>query len=346
MPENENKKKTTLGLEKVNAPDNMIGKAEVQGPSETEQAITKAFDSNIKNMETTIKGLEGARQNAVNNDETAQRRARNMQTIAGLSDGLASLANLIGVGQGGTNIDLGTGALTPLQQKAEAARLERKADIKSIDDRLDQYRRQLDQMRMQKGMAVAQNKQAEDQRAFTRAERWASQAFQKDLTKTKIEADKANLASNQAFTASENALNRKHQAELAEAENKTKTDIANANNVADITKTAIRYGNSGNKNLTQFVMDDPTTGEMRTINITDRSLTNILSTYLPSAIKNGEITEEEAEEAKNWRSNDVSKTNLLGFVNKSETLRKALLQAANDTEASEPSWAASYPPTR
>jgi hypothetical protein len=46
-------------------------------------------------------------------------------------------------------------------------------------------------------------------------------------------------------------------------------------------------------------MDDPTTGEMRTINITDRSLTNILSTYLPSAIKNGEITEEEAEEAKN-----------------------------------------------
>jgi hypothetical protein len=85
---------------------------------------------------------------------------------------------------------------------------------------------------------------------------------------------------------------------------------------------------------------------MRTINITDRSLTNILSTYLPSAIKNGEITEEEAEEAKNWRSNDVSKTNLLGFVNKSETLRKALLQAANDTEASEPSWAAPYPPTR
>lgn len=348
MPEEKDKKRTTLGLEKVSTPTEMVGKAEVQGPSETEKAISKTFDSNIQNMETTIKGLENARKNAISNDETAQRRARNMQTIAGLSDGLASLANLIGVGKGGTNIDLGTGALTPLQQKAEAARLERKADIKTIDDRLDQYRRQLDQMRMQKGMAVAQNRQAEDQRAFTRSERWANQDFQKRLAQMKIDADKATLASNQAFTAQENKLNREQQATLAKNELDAKKDIANANNLADVTKTAIRYGNSGKKDLTQFVMDDPDTGEMRTINISDKSLTNILATYLPTAIKNGEITEEQAEDAKNWRSNEVSKTNLLGLVNSSATMRKALLQAESSAQPSEPSWAAAYdyPPTR
>lgn len=135
--------------------------ATVQGPSASEQAITNAYDDAIGQTSLLIKGLEGRRANAQQQDETAQRKSRNMQMIAGISDGLASLANLIGVGDRGTNIDMGTGALTPLQQKFENARLERKADIKSIDDRLDQYRRQLDQMRMQKGLAVAQQKEKE-----------------------------------------------------------------------------------------------------------------------------------------------------------------------------------------
>lgn len=135
--------------------------ATVQGPSASEQAITNAYDDAIGQTSLLIKGLEGRRANALQQDETAQRKSRNMQMIAGISDGLASLANLIGVGDRGTNIDMGTGALTPLQQKFENARLERKADIKSIDDRLDQYRRQLDQMRMQKGLAVAQQKERE-----------------------------------------------------------------------------------------------------------------------------------------------------------------------------------------
>lgn len=110
--------------------------------------------------------------------------------IAGISDGLASLANLIGVGQGGTNINMGTGALTPLQQRVEAARLERKADIKDIDERLEQYQRQLDQMKMQKGVAISQQRDKDKAFAFEQARhaedmlmKRAALAYQKERDK-------------------------------------------------------------------------------------------------------------------------------------------------------------------
>ena len=297
-------------------------------------------------MGLLIQGLEGRKANAQQQDETAQRRARSMQTVAGISDGLASLANLIGVAHGGTNIDMGTGALTPLQQKMEAARLERKADIKSIDDRLEQYRNQMLQMQMAKGNALAQQKAKEietaNNRLYEAAKTKDAQKFQEKITKMQIEAAEAGRKEgykheaeqnelNRMHQANQNELNRKNQREVTELEIQGRKDLAELNNEADIAKYNIRYGNSKDKNTTQFVMNDPATGAMRTIDIADKSLTNILATYLPMAIKNGEISEEEAESAKNYKSNEVSKTNLLGMVNKSKTMRNALLTAVGET---------------
>ena len=332
-------------IAKVNAPSSLPN-AQVQGPSETEKIISNSYDNNIKNMGLLIQGLEGRKANAQQQDETAQRRARSMQTVAGISDGLASLANLIGVAHGGTNIDMGTGALTPLQQKMEAARLERKADIKSIDDRLEQYRNQMLQMQMAKGNALAQQKAKEietaNNRLYEAAKTKDAQKFQEKITKMQIEAAEAGRKEgykheaeqnelNRMHQANQNELNRKNQREVTELEIQGRKDLAELNNEADIAKYNIRYGNSKDKNTTQFVMNDPATGAMRTIDIADKSLTNILATYLPMAIKNGEISEEEAESAKNYKSNEVSKTNLLGMVNKSKTMRNALLTAVGET---------------
>lgn len=203
MPDKDTKKKqqenatpapvvsTTQGeLKPIVAPDNMVGKATALGPSESEKAITKSYDDSISQLGLTIKGLEGRKAQAQQQDEVAQRRSRNMQMIAGISDGLASLANLIGVGQGGTNINMGTGALTPLQQRVEAARLERKADIKDIDERLEQYQRQLDQIKMQKGVVVSQQRDKDKAFAFEQARRAedmlmkrAALAYQKERDK-------------------------------------------------------------------------------------------------------------------------------------------------------------------
>lgn len=340
---------TTQSVQPIVAPDNMVGEAQVLGPSESEKAITKSYDDSISQLGLTIKDLEGRKAQAQQQDEVAQRRSRNMQMIAGISDGLASLANLIGVGQGGTNINMGTGALTPLQQRVEAARLERKADIKDIDERLEQYQRQLDQMKMQKGVAISQQRDKDKAFAFEQARhaedmlmKRAALAYQKERDKVEDAYKDKNL--------SETIRHNKANEDLSQKEIDARKDIAKTNAEADVTKTMIRYGNPTSKDTTRFVMDDPTTGKMRTINIGDRSLNNILATYLPQAVKNGEITADEAEDAKNWRSNEVSKTNLLGMVNKSKTMRMALLSAVGEEpEGSAPttpqgaSWQDAYP---
>lgn len=142
-------------LEKVVPHSAIQNKATIQGPSDTEKALRKTYDDESKRLDLTIKDLEGRRANALAQDETAQRRGRSMKMIAGISDSLASLANLIGVGKYGSSHITTGNALTPLEQKLEAARQERKADIKSIDDRLEQYRKQMNQVKMQKDAALA-----------------------------------------------------------------------------------------------------------------------------------------------------------------------------------------------
>ncbi len=155
-------KKTIKGLngEDVEVADSLVATSlqkqqEQADANMVENTIKDTYNANMMDFGARISEMEEAKRKANEGDETAQRRGRSMKMIAGISDGLASLANLIGVGSyGSSNINTGN-ALTPLEQKMEAARLERKADIKSIDDRLDQYRNQLDQIRMQKGSALA-----------------------------------------------------------------------------------------------------------------------------------------------------------------------------------------------
>ena len=316
---------TQAGIQRQNLTDEQKSALGVQN------AIHNAYSPTITNMGNMISELETARKNAKAQDATEQRRARNMQTIAGISDSLASLANLIGVGQGGTNIDMGTGALTPLQQKAEAARLERKADIKSIDERLEQYRRQLDQMKMQKGAALAAYEQRKEEKASDRAYDAAktkdAQAFQAKLLGLQQAHAASEAAKGRAHESAENEKRITAQKEISQGEIQARKDIATANNNADVIKHTIRYGSNAEKGKTPFVMDDPTTGERRLINISDKSLQNILDTYLPNAVKNGEISEDEAEEVKEFSKNANSKSALLGLVNKSKTLQEALLFA-------------------
>lgn len=326
--------------------------------------VGSVYNPAINELGSNISKLEEARKTATQQDETMQRKARNMQMIAGISDGLASLANLIGVSKGGSNITTGS-ALSPLEKKFEAARLERKADIKTIDERLEQYKNQLLQMQMAKNSALAANAQRQEDRAFQASQKAEDRAFQEKLNNLAYTRDLAKTANQQAF---QKAMQEDAQAFSADQSQKARESqeaIARDKTLADITKTQIRYGNSGNKNLTQFVFNDPVSGNMRSINLSDKSITNILSTYLPEAIKRGEISEEEAADAKNWKSNEVSKTNLLGMVNKSTVMRQALLAAVgeevdkpkkeegknptpgNKVEAEgqtpyEPSWASGY----
>lgn len=132
----------------------------VTTPTKTpEERIEEAYRDPLKNLGDYIKDFETQKNTLKEQDEVAKRRAGSLRMIAGISDGLAALANLVGVagvkGAYASNQTL-EGASTPLAQRLEAARLERKGDIKDISDRLDAYKAQRDALRLQKGTALAE----------------------------------------------------------------------------------------------------------------------------------------------------------------------------------------------
>lgn len=211
-------KETDLGkLERVSAPSVSTGaddltNAALNRQSKQEEstkitnAISDAYYSPIRDLTNKTSEMLAKRNAIKEQDEVAQRRGRSMQMIAGISDGLASLANLIGVGQGGTNIDMGTGSLTPLAQKLEAARQERKADIKSIDDRLEQANNQLMQMKLAKGTAIAQAKEKASEAAREQARFDIEMAFKQGRAKAAdsqwqqtFDANKENAAADRSL---------------------------------------------------------------------------------------------------------------------------------------------------
>lgn len=127
-------------------------KAELEKISEDLEKTSEwnSLDLENKRLDAITQQLTKARDEIKKKDEVAQKRGRSLNLIAGLSDGLAALANLVGVAKGGTHMDLGEGSLTPLTKKLEEARKERKGDIKSIDDRLDQISNQQLQLKLAK----------------------------------------------------------------------------------------------------------------------------------------------------------------------------------------------------
>ena len=222
-----------------NAPDSLTQSAIIRqnlsddqkDSLKVENAIHNAYADDIQKTTDLVNTLTQKKKDAQLQDATAQRKARSMQMVAGISDGLANLANLIGVGGignvggMGNNIDLGGGALTPLQQKIEAARLERKADIKSIDDRLDQANAQLLNMKLARGgaLATAVQKDIEAKRAAKAAA--AKSAENLNLKLLDIQAKAAAQEDQQA-----------HDAEMEENQNNT-----------TIRSAKIRAGQSGDK---------------------------------------------------------------------------------------------------
>lgn len=174
-----------------------------------------ALDTEMSKVNTIINDLTTARNTAKENDEVANRRSRSMKMIAGISDGLASLANMIGVAKGGSNIDMGTGSLTPLQQNLEKARLERKADIKSIDDRLEQYRDQLQKLQLAKSAVLAQTKEKEAERAHQTSERVAAQEWKSEESAKERKSAEGIAANKVANDAYQRALDRANRQEVA-----------------------------------------------------------------------------------------------------------------------------------
>ena len=252
-------KDPSLGALNIKPKEEETKKEETKEEPKEEDEITK-WGKKISELEEHKKKL-------LEQDETAKRRGRSMKMIAGISDGLASLANLIGVGSyGSSHINTGD-ALTPLDKKLEAARLERKADIKSIDDRLDQYRNQVSRLRQQREDQAYQSAEAEKGRQFQATEAQKGRTFQaaegeKERTwkssesvkergfKEKVEDIKDRRAREKQaqdleFKKSENDKNRKSREGIAAADRASRERLARE-----------KAQKETDKNTTEFILTD------------------------------------------------------------------------------------------
>lgn len=136
--------------------------------------LDASYADTLKAYGGLVEKLEEEKRVAKENDAIARRREANMQMISSITDGLAGLANLIGVSKGASHINLqsSTAALDP---KFEAARLQRRADMKDINTRLEQKANELAAIQERYGTAKA-NLQAKDD-----AEKAAGERFNKEM---------------------------------------------------------------------------------------------------------------------------------------------------------------------
>lgn len=144
------------------------------GQSNAMNILDDAYKGTLGAFGDMVKTLEEERRIARQEDAEMKRREQNMQMISSIVDGTAALANLIGVNRGASNINLtsATGVLAP---KFEAARAQRKADIKDIGTRLDQKTKELAAIKERYGSAKA-TLQAQDDAAKA-----AEGRFQKEM---------------------------------------------------------------------------------------------------------------------------------------------------------------------
>ena len=169
-------------ISRIETPENMIAKAQtadktgiIDGKAETKEEEKEQADEAknvISSLDDMIKELEEERKRAKEEDQVAARRSRNMQLVSGISDALSALANLIGVSKGASHIEL-QGTTGPLAERFDALRKERKADIRDINNRLEQKLKE--RMEMQREFA----RDAESKR------RWEAEfGFKKNQTET------------------------------------------------------------------------------------------------------------------------------------------------------------------
>ena len=172
------------------------------------KTLDETSGNTLKTLGNNVNTLVGEQTKAKQNDKIAQRRERSMQMISGISDGLASLANLIGVGgYGASNIDL-SGAMTnpKLQEKFEQARKERKADIKDIDDRLEQKRRELLEMQQRFGLAKVELQSKEQAEANAERRHKEELDFRKERAKVSDNQWQQTFDANQGNAAADRDL--------------------------------------------------------------------------------------------------------------------------------------------
>lgn len=152
-----------------------------------------AYGENIARLDTMTQSMMEERKRKLAEDEAAQKRARNLQFIAGLGDTLSAVANLVGVSRNASN-QKQTYSAPLVREMAERDRQERKAEMDQLNDRILKMQRDADNAKLAMNMGLTQyeaKRRADAEAAQARA---AAQAEQRRQFNVKVAADAAQAA--------------------------------------------------------------------------------------------------------------------------------------------------------
>ena len=117
-----------------------------------------SYEDNLSQLSKNREALERekAEKDALNAETQKKERRRAM--IAGISDALSSIANLIGVSKGASNQSISS-SYSKIADEVEKARLERKNDMKDLNERLAKLKSDANQAKLAMGIGLANYEQ-------------------------------------------------------------------------------------------------------------------------------------------------------------------------------------------
>ena len=120
--------------------------------------LRASYEDNLSQLSKNREALEREKAEKYALNAETQKKERRRAMIAGISDALSSIANLIGVSKGASNQSISS-SYSKIADEVEKARLERKNDMKDLNERLAKLKSDANQAKLAMGIGLANYEQ-------------------------------------------------------------------------------------------------------------------------------------------------------------------------------------------
>ena len=120
--------------------------------------LRASYEDNLSQLSKNREALEREKAEKEALNAETQKKERRRAMIAGISDALSSIANLIGVSKGASNQSISS-SYSKIADEVEKARLERKNDLKDLNQQLTKLKSDANQAKLAMGIGLANYEQ-------------------------------------------------------------------------------------------------------------------------------------------------------------------------------------------
>ena len=198
--------------------------------------LRASYEDNLSQLSKNREALEREKAEKEALNAETQKKERRRAMIAGISDALSSIANLIGVSKGASNQSISS-SYSKIADEVEKARLERKNDLKDLNQQLTKLKSDANQAKLAMGIGLANYEQnwKRDREAAERAK------------------EQLRITEQRNREAAERA---KEQLRITEQRNREAAERAKEKNAQDAAELAAKIANDKRRTNSQVAKDE------------------------------------------------------------------------------------------